>query len=162
MFLTLLHAIPCLYAQHVYKVEELGMSFEFPCIPEQDGGMVAVYDGYTYMHLFNCESGEDGFGIMALYIPDSRSNRESVEAYLELGKGYYIRDDDPAFSYEKVEALYFEGGGETLGRYTFDGAEGIARIVFKNGVLCGLFYMAGNRIDTKAWKHFSASLKMER
>jgi len=74
MFLTLLHAIPCLYAQHVYKVEELGLSFEFPCIPEQDGGTVAVYDGYTYMHLLNCESGEDGFGIMALYIPDSRNN----------------------------------------------------------------------------------------
>lgn len=157
--LAFIAGIGSVQAQHFFRQDSLGISLDFPCVPQPlqeeistpagpvqlKGYLCTPTSGEVYMFAYNSMQG----------LVESPA---AIRATLDGAKNGMTGKLGATVKGEK----YKETNGISTLSFSFSSSiyRGSARIMFTRGTLLQVLYMSGGKADKKGWKRFSRSFTM--
>lgn len=157
--LTFLLSLGSVQAQHLFRQDSLGISLDFPCVPQPlqeeistpagpvqlKGYLCTPTSGEVYMFAYNSMQGMVESPEMIRATLDGAKNGMTGKLGARV-KGEKYKETD------ELSTLTFSFGSSMY--------QGSGCIMFARGTLLQLLYMTAGKPDKKGWKRFHKSFSM--
>lgn len=159
-FLLLLPALAVLRAQHTYRVDSLGISVAFPCIPEDFGNEETELGNGIKLQGAKCRASPGEVYMFAhARVSVAPSTKEMLKLYLKGTQTGFTNSIKARSSKEKIKPGIDQGWLQYRFKSKTTGLSGFALIICDRNEIYQLVYLSNSHIDKKGWARFRSSLQ---